>query len=566
MGTENHSNSRPIEGRLGLHDRDQFEVKLDYAIDPAKKQNRYEVDAYFFLPKSLGVDAQTYPKAQFYSDVQAYIRFKTPPLSLKDLARIEDQSSPLGRLMRLLERPCHGAARVQHIARLSQELRLVGCLVRANLRDRARAIRRLSSELLQLIQLDSADANDVELLRSEIQGLVAEARCVLAKYRLLRSSFYSPKLEASLAETYALVDEYMSLTFEGQLTRLLKALQDAPLLDRSLQAEQELLSKAILDERSHRRGCGHASLPEAEGSNETLVYRLGLLKKFVMSVLFLEITRDRDGHGTAHFVAAIAAGLAMLLASVGSIFLQTIYAVNTLPFVLALTLAYMAKDRLKEWAKLYLSAKMAPWLSDYRVKIINPVDGGVVGSCLERVSMCGPSDLPPEVLGARHGPRLHTIEAQSKREVVLHYRKGITIYGRRFNGLDGQVDEINDIIRFSVSHFTTRMDDPVRPLLAYDERQQRVREIRCSKVYHLNLVFVLRALGSDATPFIEHARVILDKGGIRRVEWHGSASLRSSFPALELPDLVPLPAPPADADGRLAPSPVPPSAVFPRPN
>jgi hypothetical protein len=294
------------------------------------------------------------------------------------------------------------------------------------------------------------------------------------------------------------------------------------------------------------------------------VYRLGLLKKFVMSVLFLEITRDRDGHGTAHFVAAIAAGLAMLLASVGSIFVQTIYAVNTLPFVLALTLAYMAKDRLKEWAKLYLSAKMAPWLSDYRVKIINPVDGSVVGSCLERVSMCRPGELPPEVLGARHGSRLHTIEAQTKREIVLHYRKGISIYGRRFNGLDGQVDEINDIIRFSVSHFSTRMDDAIRPLLAYDERQQRVREIRCNKVYHLNLVFVLRALGSGATPCIEHARVILDKGGIRRLEWHGSASLRSSFPGAELPAPVSLPVPAADC--RVAASPAPHSAVVPRSN
>src|SRR5262245_59166137 len=125
MGTENHSVTRPIEGRLEQHDRDQFEVKLDYTIDPAKAKNRYEVDAYFFLPKSLGVDAQTYSKAQFYSDVQAYIRFKTPGLSLKDLARTENGTSPLGRVMLLLETPCRGAARAPHEARLSRELQLV---------------------------------------------------------------------------------------------------------------------------------------------------------------------------------------------------------------------------------------------------------------------------------------------------------------------------------------------------------------------------------------------------------------------------------------------------------
>jgi hypothetical protein len=527
MGTEGDDVARLIEGRLEQHDRNQFEVKLDYTIDRAKAKNRYEVNAYFFLPKSLGVDAQTYPKAQFYSDIQAHIRFKTPGLSLQDLARTDAGDSPLGKILRSLDSPSRGAARPGQQARLSQELRLVGCLMRANLRDR---VRETCRRLRALAQSNPAAGHELDLLRSEIQALVEEARCVLLKYRLLRTSFSPPRFEASLSETYQLVDEYMSLTVEGHLTRLLESLQDATAQGWAVAAETELLGKSILDERAHRRGFGHESLPAVEGGNETLVYRLGLLKKFVMSVLFLEITRDRDGHGTANFVAALAAGLAMLLATVGSIFVQTRYAMNTLPFVLALTLGYMAKDRVKEWAKLYLSSKMAPWLSDYRVKVMDPMHGVVVGSCRERVSMCGKQDLPPAVQSARHGSRLHTIEAQSKREIVVHYRKQITIYGRKLNGLDGQVDEINDIIRFSVSHFLTRMDDPVRSMFAFDEVLRRVREISCRKVYHLNVVFVLQALDARATPRIEHARVIMDRGGILRLESNDPAS-RASFPA-----------------------------------
>jgi hypothetical protein len=531
MGTEGDDVARLIEGRLEQHDRNQFEVKLDYTIDRAKAKNRYEVNAYFFLPKSLGVDAQTYPKAQFYSDIQAHIRFKTPGLSLKDLARTDAGDSPLGKILRSLDSPCRGAARPGQQARLSQELRLVGCLMRANLRDR---VRETCRRLRALAQSNTAAGHELELLRSEIQALVQEARCVLAKYRLLRTSFSPPKFKASLSEIYELVDEYMSLTVEGHLTRLLESLEDRAAQGWAVAAEKELLGKSILDERAHRRGLGHESLPAVEGGNETLVYRLGLLKKFVMSVLFLEITRDRDGHGTANFVAALAAGLAMLLATIGSIFVQTRYAMNTLPFVLALTLGYMAKDRVKEWAKLYLSSKMAPWLSDYRVKVMDPMHGVVVGSCRERVSMCAKQDLPPEVQSARHGSRLHTIEAQSKREIVVHYRKQVTIYGRKLNGLDGQVDEINDIIRFSVSHFLTRMDDPVRSMFAFDEVLRRVREISCRKVYHLNVVFVLRALDARATPHIEHARVIMDRGGILRLESNDSAS-RASFPAQSPP-------------------------------
>ena len=71
-----------IESRIEVHDSNQFEVKLDYAIDPTRRKSHYRVDAYFFLPKSLGINSHTYDRAQFFSDVQAYLRFKTPALPL----------------------------------------------------------------------------------------------------------------------------------------------------------------------------------------------------------------------------------------------------------------------------------------------------------------------------------------------------------------------------------------------------------------------------------------------------------------------------------------------------
>src|SRR5262245_42979555 len=49
-----------IDSRIQTHDSRQFEVKLDYSIDPTAKQNHYQVDAYFFIPKSLGINSQTY--------------------------------------------------------------------------------------------------------------------------------------------------------------------------------------------------------------------------------------------------------------------------------------------------------------------------------------------------------------------------------------------------------------------------------------------------------------------------------------------------------------------------
>jgi hypothetical protein len=87
------------------------------------------------------------------------------------------------------------------------------------------------------------------------------------------------------------------------------------------------------------------------------------------------------------------------------------------------------------------------------------------------------------------------------------------------------------------------MDDPVRSLFAFDEALQRVREISCGKVYHLNVVFVLRALDARSPARIEHARVIVDKGGIRRLESNGTASPASlaEAPAPLAGEMAPLP-------------------------
>jgi hypothetical protein len=54
-----------IDSRLRVHDDNQVEIKLDYAIDTNRRHNRYRVETYFFVPKSLGLDVHAYPREQF---------------------------------------------------------------------------------------------------------------------------------------------------------------------------------------------------------------------------------------------------------------------------------------------------------------------------------------------------------------------------------------------------------------------------------------------------------------------------------------------------------------------
>lgn len=54
-----------IDSRIGVHDDNQFEVKLDYTLDATARRGRYVVETYLFVPRSLGLDAHTYRREQF---------------------------------------------------------------------------------------------------------------------------------------------------------------------------------------------------------------------------------------------------------------------------------------------------------------------------------------------------------------------------------------------------------------------------------------------------------------------------------------------------------------------
>ena len=71
-----------VTRRVGRHDPTQLELKLAYGIDPTKKKQRYSVEAWIFVPRSLGLTRASYPRERFYEDTAAFVRVKTPTVAL----------------------------------------------------------------------------------------------------------------------------------------------------------------------------------------------------------------------------------------------------------------------------------------------------------------------------------------------------------------------------------------------------------------------------------------------------------------------------------------------------
>ena len=503
-----------IDSRIEIHDRNQFEVKLDYTIDTKRRTNRYQVDAYFFVPRSLAITNDTYSATQFLNDIQAYIRFKTPLTPLAALVDTNNPKSPLTHLERMVPQFLNDPTNADLSHRIYTELRMFGCLARATIRN-------MTGQLGEKLEALHRGNGHRVLLRDfeEIsEALVRDGRKIMHRFRKMRLSFLDQAMPPALRQAYLHVDEFLSMVIESYLTLGIEEIDTKKELRPALDATRQSFSVTLTDERAYRQGADYEALLTPGESNENYVYRNSFLKKFVMSVLFLEISKQQERRRAADAAAAAAAGVAMLFAAVAAIYAQQLYGLNTLPFVIALVVSYVVKDRIKDWLKNYFSNKVSRWFPDSSIRITDPATGQTVGRCNESVSFVGRDKVPADVIARREegGPIL--LDAESKPEVIIRYTKEVRIRREALSASHGRLSDINDIIRFNISNFLVRSDDPYKDLRFYNPESDSIEDLRCLKAYHVNSVFVFRALGSSLPPKIVRTRVVLTKKGLLRLE------------------------------------------------
>jgi len=509
--TTEHSENL-IESRVEAHDSQQFEVKLDYSIDPKKRHNEYRVEAYMFIPRSLGINRDTYSADHFFRDTQSYIRFKTPRVALKDLLSPQFKRSPFIRLNAALEvlegKPRSGVAR----KKLLRELKLLACLIRANMRDR---IRELVEDLPDQGAIETPER--VGEVEESIHQVLVEIKMVFEAYRNLKSKILTKDVFFEVRDTYHKVDEYLSLVLENHLTHLLEAL-NARYDESVFQEVREQASKVLSEERDYRDESGFPRILESGVPNEHYLYRRGLLKKMAMSVLFLQVNKEDTGDGHSDFVASIAAGVAMLFAASAGIWAQMSYGLNTVPFVVALVVSYILKDRIKDWIKRYYTAFVAYRLWDRSTRIIDPIQGQSVGRCREQFEFLSSQKIPQAILRTRHGGEPDSVEAQAKQETCIRYNKEIRLDGKCIDVNHGRLSDVNDIMRFNVWRMLILADDPEHDVRLYNVRNKQVETVVCPKVYHMNILLSFYFGSENELVSTERVRVVFDREGIRHLD------------------------------------------------
>jgi hypothetical protein len=505
--------SELFETKVEIHDRKQFELKLEYQPSGTDPESEYLVETILFLPRSLNIDAETWSRDQFYADLHNYVRLKTPVLSFDEI--LTGSHSPLVQLEQRIPLGLMGP-----VSEVVYDAKMLACVLRGVLRRFHRGMAAECKDLLRGAETQKCSPPETP------QQLVQLARNSISATQEILRRFRSSS--AQLVEKYELgdrapaalrlVDEYMSLLVEQFFRRIVVKMESMPRSGLYLELRRELMDVVIADE-SYRKAKGMSSVLRSDGDNEEYTHRVGFLKKFCMNILFLKVLRSGQRKAWEEVLFAIAAGGAMAFALGVGLFAQSRYPQASFNFFLLAVVGYMFKDRLKEGLRRMVASYMGKFLYERTTRIVDPVTQDLVGLCREKIDYGKAVHVPPEIAKLRQQDDLITVAQSELSEMVIRYRKKIALDSQMLPRIaDGIVSGVTDIIRLNVDRLLHDMDDPEYALDYVDLEDFSVGKVQMSKSYRVDVAFRFAVDdGRHQRTTVRIIRLVLDRNGIKRM-------------------------------------------------
>ncbi len=504
-----------LDSRIKLHDRHRFEIKLDIDLDASLKSS-YEVETYFFVPRALNIGPHNYGKEKFYNSSQRYIRFRTPKISLGKLCDPTLRTSPLNRIKEDLGKVMSGSGDQALSDKICNEFRMLGCIIRGEIRDYVKIF------VAGLATYGSAvPAAQRKLFVAEgLETFLGDLKTLEASLASVKASLSDPAVPVKVRETAAFFDEYMSLILEEYLTTLVEALRKDPEVRKRFEDVEKGVLAIVTVQNRYRQAMKYPSVLVPGSSNETIIYRRGVLKKFISSVLYLK-AEFSEWEGLTQVFFGLAAGAAMFFAVLVTFIVGRRYAVNSMPFLLAVVISYIFKDRIKDWLKLLFSKNLTRWISDRKIDILDSAGSGErIGLLKEGVTFISDRNIPPDIARLRRIDNITSVDEEGKPERVFKYKKEITLYPEVIMKSHERLRDLNDIMRFNIRELVEQADDSAVDYPYVDQATGDVRTAACARVYHLNMVLKYTYFDKEAKVNIhyERIRIVLNKDGIVRLE------------------------------------------------
>ena len=269
-------------------------------------------------------------------------------------------------------------------------------------------------------------------------------------------------------------------------------------------------------EREYRKTMGYRILAEDAHPEEIekRIYRESILKKWGQSVLYLNHEESATRRNMNHLLAGFAAAIAMGFAVIATIFAGKRFPGQSLPWAVAIIIAYIFKDRIKESLRSILIHTLPSLVSDERIRLIDQASGRHIGRVSSRVRFLKSHSAPAEIA------RLNDAETMPFRKILpeedlIHFRREFIIRNRILRKHHTRLDKLADIVRLNLESFLHNMDNPEKTIRILSE--DRPTELHGHRIYPVNLIISLTRGGSSMKHFFRY-RIILDRTGLRRIE------------------------------------------------
>ncbi|MHA2299140.1 MAG: hypothetical protein ACXAEU_24690 [Candidatus Hodarchaeales archaeon] len=496
---------------IKLHSRNQFEILIDYLIDPDTPEARFKVELFFFIPKSFRINEETYTKQSFYQDMQAYIRFLPKVITLSNIINEDNRISPLTRANKLLEEVFQSELSNSLNDKIIHELKMLVNLTRTYV---YREVQAICSSILSITISEQA-INDS--IRSSI-ALIQDIKSFNVVLKKTSNQYLSSKTPESIRDTFEFVSEFISLSFQRELTKLLNNVEFVSSTHVQFKEIINIIQQSIKNERDFRMQRNYPSVLSWGEDNETFSYRYSILKKYISNVLYLTARPVTKPRVIQEIGYAAAAGFAMLVALVIAYLSQEAFGSYTLPFITAMVIGYMIKDRLKEWGRSVTNIARKD-KSDYESKIKDNL-GNIIGYSKEFFKFIDYDSIPKDILQARGLSSLTAVEAEGRPQEVIRYAKNIGLLPKKISDTHERVLDTSDIIRFDISNFLSKIENPQEKRIWFNPETNNLEYFVISRAYHLNLILKFTSLDNNKSEEcrIDRVRLILDKKGIKRIE------------------------------------------------
>lgn len=489
------------EGEIHTRDSLQFELKSEFFLNPRLKHNIYKQEIYIFIPNSLQINSDSYSKQQFYLDETNLIRYKTPLISLLDLVNPDYSPSPIARLHHLLNKSDPSL----FVTIASDELKLFAAIFRGTMKERV-------SKIMKGLKME-----DTITTSQSISHLCSEISDVCLKFRQLQEIAQSRSDFPQLLRHFKYIDEFVSSVIDEFLVILLKQYRTLDIDDRHT---QRIITQLIIKEKLYRKrkNLGPKTSKGHLFANESILYRQGLLHRFVLESLMLKNVRFSSEEKHRHVLGAIAAGFAMLVYMGLLAWNASSLVINSFSFIFLAVFLYVLKDRIKEGFKTLYSKQAHHWFPDYSTEIIN-FKNFKVGRLSENFAFINSKQLPNGFLKIRNHRFHEELQALHRHETIIQYKREMTLTPPIPYSEDRR-RAVTVIFRLNIHRFLQKASNAFQTNLTLDTYTQEISEKLLPKVYHLNLIIRNFFLQEDLTSKIEIKtyRVVVDKNGIKRVE------------------------------------------------